>query len=683
MADQVQRRASIIAKHLLQVSPSSAENRTLDISCCVNYSPPESSEKNGFDVQKMREVMDGHDLEARDWAYRIMEESSLFWSPRGKTVDGRMFLIPDYNQPMEHQREITMQRILYLGSRGMFDGWLTSGREAEMKRFALLESAGIFDHSLTVKIGVHFFLWGLTVRFLGTEYHQEKWLKDSENFKVKGCFSMTELGHGSNVRGIETTATYDPRTGEFIINTPCESAQKYWIGGAAKHANHTVIFAQLRIEGKNQGVHVFVARIRDDDGNICPNVRIADCGHKIGLNGIDNGRIWFDNLRVPRENLLNALCNVSPEGKYTSIIEDPDQRFAALLAPLTFGRINIIVSAAYSAKVSLAIAIRYSLTRQAFSLEPGGPEVPLLDYPSHRRRLLPLLAKTCAVSCAANFMKTMYVERTPQMNKVIHVYSSAFKAICTWHNMRTLQECREACGGQGVKTENRVGVHKGEYDVQSTFEGDNNVLMQQVSKALLSEYIAAKRRQKPLKGLGLEHMNGSRPVIPENLTRNVVRNLQFQSDLLSLRERELLERFAKEVSDHQARGERREYAILLSYQVAEELGRAFSERALFQALLTAELAATDSTLKGVLELLRTMYALVVVDEDSSFLRYGMLSTGAAAAVRTEVAALCGELRPHALAIVSSFGIPPSLLCPLAFDWIEANSWSAAQSSPQV
>ena len=103
--------------------------------------------------------MDGHDLEARDWAYRIMEESSLFWSPRGKTVDGRIFLIPDYNQPMEHQREITMQRILYLGSRGMFDGWLTSGREAEMKRFALLESAGIFDHSLTVKIGVHFFLW--------------------------------------------------------------------------------------------------------------------------------------------------------------------------------------------------------------------------------------------------------------------------------------------------------------------------------------------------------------------------------------------------------------------------------------------------------------------------------------------------------------------------------------------
>jgi len=46
---------------------------------------------------------------------------------------------------------------------------------------------------------------------------------------------------------------------------------------------------------------------------------------------------------------------------------------------------------------------------------------------------------------------------------------------CMW-----LQECREACGGQGLKTENRIGHLKGEYDVQLTFEGDNNVLMQQV-----------------------------------------------------------------------------------------------------------------------------------------------------------------------------------------------------------
>lgn len=48
----------------------------------------------------------------------------------------------------------------------------------------------------------------------------------------------------------------------------------------------------------------------------------------------------------------------------------------------------------FSYQIGLAIAIRYSLSRRAFSITPNGPEVLLLDYPSHQRRLLPLLAKT-------------------------------------------------------------------------------------------------------------------------------------------------------------------------------------------------------------------------------------------------------------------------------------------------
>ncbi|CAA6661080.1 unnamed protein product [Spirodela intermedia] len=677
-ADRIRRRASVISRHLSRWVPPAA-TRTLNVSACVQYSPPESSEKLGFDVGEMRRVMDGHDVEARDWAYRIMEESPLFWSPR-RRPEGRVFMIPDYNQPMEHQREMTMRRIMYLKERGMYDGWLTGGRETEMRRFALLESAGLFDHSLSVKTGVHFFLWGLAIRYLGTKYHHDKWLKDSENLSVKGCFAMTELGHGSNVRGIETIATYDSSAGEFIINTPCESAQKYWIGGAACKPHYNLCSAAYT--RKNQGVHAFAARIRDDDGNVCPNIRIADCGHKIGLNGVDNGRIWFDNLRVPRQNLLNSVCDVLPDGQYVSVIEDPDQRFAAFLAPLTFGRTSIIASAVYSSKVALSIAIRYALTRRAFSIEPNGPEVPLLDYPTHQRRLLPLVAKTNFISffqvcyeLCGRLHKADVCGEDPEMNKAIHIYSSAFKASMTWHNMRTLQECREACGGQGLKTENRVGVHKGEFDVQSTFEGDNNILMQQVSKALLAEYITAQRRRKPFKGLGLEHMNDPSPVIPANLTSSVVRSIQFQTDMLRLRERDLLGRLAKEISDHQARGKER--SMLSScYQVSEELGRAFSDLAVLQTLVEAEMAATDGPVKEVLGLLRTTYALIIIEEDASFLRYGFLTPGGATVVRKEVGALCGELRPHALSIVTSFGIPPSLLSPLAFDWVEANSWPA-------
>ncbi|KAG6404904.1 hypothetical protein SASPL_132481 [Salvia splendens] len=667
-------RTQILTRHLQNHAAESSSGAAVSRAPCLSYAPPEASAS--FDVSSMRKLMDSHNLGERDWLFNLMVQSKLF---NPKLRGGKVFVAPDYNQSMEQQREMTMKRIQYLLDRGVFEGWMTGkGSEAEMRKLALLEVITIFDHSLAIKIGVHFFLWGGAIQFFGTKRHHDKWLRATETYLMKGCFAMTELGHGSNVRGIETITTYDPRTEEFIINTPCESAQKYWIGGAANHATHTVVFSQLNIEDKNEGVHAFITQIRDADGNICPNIRITDCGHKIGLNGVDNGRIWFDNVRIPRENILNSVADVSSDGKYLSAIKDADQRFGAFMAPLTSGRVTIAVSAVYMAKMSLAIAIRYSLTRRAFSITPNGAEVLLLDYPSHQRRLLPLLAKTYAMSFAGNYLKLLYVRRTPQLIKTLHVVSSGLKAALTWHNMRTLQECREACGGQGLKTENRIGQLKAEYDVQSTFEGDNNVLMQQVSKALLAEYIATKRKNKPFKELGLEHMNKPSPTIPSQLSSSTVHSSQFQNDIFCLRERDLLNRFAAEVSKYLAQGESKESAFNASYQLAEDLGRAFTDLAILQTFVEAENSVTDASLKNVLSLVRSMYVLVTLDEDPAFLRYGYLTTGNAAIVRKEVANLCSEIRPHALALVDSFGIPDAFLSPIAFDWVAANAWSASQ-----
>ncbi|KAI4319762.1 hypothetical protein MLD38_033324 [Melastoma candidum] len=674
--DSAARRARVLNNHL---APTPFPRSELLKNPCLSYEPPElslaGSGSDPFPVSDMRCLLDGHNVAERDWLFNLMIRSPLF-NPRD--LGGRVFVCPDYNQTMEQQREATMKRIEYLSEKGVFDGWLTGKTvEEEFRKFALLEVVTIFDHSLSIKLGVHFFLWGGAIKFFGTERHHVKWLKDTENYVVKGCFAMTELGHGSNVRGIETVTTYDSRTGEFIINTPCESAQKYWIGGAANHATHTVAFSQLIINGINQGVHAFIVQIRDADGNLCPNIRIADCGHKIGLNGVDNGRIWFDNVRIPRENLLNSVADVTPDGQYVSAIKDPDQRFAAFLAPLTSGRVNIAISAIYSAKIGLAIAIRYALARRAFSIAPNESEMLLLDYPSHQRRLLPLLAKTYAMTFTGIHLKEIYMNRTPESNKTIHILSSAFKATFTWHNMRTLQECREACGGQGLKTENRVGHLKGEFDVQSTFEGDNNVLMQQISKALFAEYLAARKR-KQFKGLGLEHMNESCPTIPSHLSSSVLRSSRFQVDTFRLRERDLLNRFAEEILRRQANGESKEYAFMSSYSLAEDLGRAFSERFILQKFLEVEETLPTGPMKGILSLVRTMYALVSVEEDAAFLRYGYLSTDNAASVRQEVSKLCSELRPHALVLVNSLGIPDAFLSPIAFDWVATNSWSLVQ-----
>ncbi|XWS39386.1 hypothetical protein CRYUN_Cryun18bG0049300 [Craigia yunnanensis] len=606
--DPAFQRTKILTNHLLQSSLSShARTPSLSSNACLNYSAPELSENYAFGIKEMRKLIDGHHVEERDWLFGLMRQSKVF---NPKVRGGRVFVSPDYNQSMEQQREMTLKRIEYLPERGVFKGWLTEkGEEVEWRKFACFEVLSIFDHSLATTLGVHFFLWGGAIQFFGTMHHHDKWLRDTENYSIKCCFAMTELGHGSNVHGVETVTTYDSNTGEFVINTPCESAQK------------------------------------------------------------------FDNVRVPKENLLNSVADVSPDGKYLSSIKDPDQRFAAFMAPLTVGRVNIAVSSVYQSKVGLAIAIRYALTRRAFSLKPNEPEVLLLDYPSHQRRLLPFLAKTYAMCFAANYLKMLYVKRTPQSNKTIHIVSSSFKATFTCNNMQILLECREACGGQGLKTENRVGHLKGENDVQSTFEGDNNILMQQVSKALLDEYVAAQKRNKGFMGLGLEHMNKPCPIIPPQLTSTTLRCSQFQMDALCLRERDLLNLFVADVSQCQAKGESKEHAFIMSYQLAEDLGRAFSDRAIFQTFVEAEATLAAGSLKDVLGMLRSLYALICL-EDVAFLRYGYLSVDNAATVRREIEKICSELRLHALALVSSFGIPDAFLSPIAFNWIDANSWSS-------
>ncbi|KAM0047985.1 putative acyl-CoA oxidase [Helianthus debilis subsp. tardiflorus] len=389
--DRVNFRAKVLTGHL-----KNHHNLAVDLlqaAQCVNYSPPELSEPpSAFNTKALRKLLDGESMDEIDYIFNLMIQSDLF-CPRER--GGKVFISPDFNKSMEHQREMTMKRINYLRKQGAFDGWLTrKGPDAERSGFTRGIIFGVYDHSLGIKLGVHFFLWGGAIQFMGTKRHQDKWLKPTEAYEIIGCFAMTELGHGSNVRGIETITRYDASTQEFIITTPCESAQKYWIGGAANHATHAVVFSQLKINGVNQGVHAFIAQIRDANGNIRPNVRIADCGHKIGLNGVDNGRIWFDNLRIPRENLLNSVADVSPDGQYWSAIKDPDQRFAAFLAPLLSGRVTIAAGSMNITKIGLAIAVRYSLSRRAFSIGPNEPEVLLLDYPSHQRRLLPLVAKT-------------------------------------------------------------------------------------------------------------------------------------------------------------------------------------------------------------------------------------------------------------------------------------------------
>lgn len=537
---------------------------------------------------------------------------------------------------------------------------------------AAFESLGLHDTSLAVKYGVQFGLFGGSVFQLGTERHHRKYLKDIGTAALPGCFAMSELGHGSNVRDVRTVARYDATTREFVVTTPDDSARKEWIGGAARHARMATVFAQLEVAGQGYGVHAILVPIRDAAGKPMPGVRIADCGEKEGLNGVDNGRLWFDAVRVPRENLLNRFGDVTEEGKYVSPIASPSRRFFTMLGTLVAGRVSVGAAAHSAAKAALAIAIRYGAQRRQFGPE-GAAEMPILDYRTHQLRLLPALATTYAVDAAVKFLIQRYVHRTED-DREVETLAAAVKSFSSWHTIEALQLARECCGGQGFLTVNRIPQLRSDLDVFATFEGDNTVLLQLVAKGLLTAYrhqFGELKFSGVLKFLGKGAVSALAtldPITPRLTDSKHLRDPEFHRAAFRYREDRLLASAARRLKRLMDQG-RDSYDALNEVQDhLVTLAVAHAERVALESFIEARKAAADPGVRTRLDRLCTLHAVSrLVRYEGWYLTAGYFEGSKAKALRVLQAALCAEVRPDAVALVDGFGIPDEVLAaPIAF-----------------
>uniref|UniRef100_A0A673NIK4 Acyl-coenzyme A oxidase n=1 Tax=Sinocyclocheilus rhinocerous TaxID=307959 RepID=A0A673NIK4_9TELE len=344
------------------------------------------------------------------------------------------------------------------------------------------------DMATGVKLGVMCGLYGGAVNNLGSPEQKMKWYLP---LQFTGMFAMTERGHGSNVRGIITEARYNQSTQEFIIHTPSEDAQKMYIGNAMK-GNYAAVFAQLIINGESQGPHCFIVPIRDQNGVMWPGVTTIDMKHKEGLHGVDNGILIFNNVRIPRENLLRKFGSVSADGLYSSPVLSKSSRFNAMLAALTPTRLGLTVHAMAAMKLGLVIAVRYSHSRRQFGPKDQD-EVKIIEHQTQYLRLMPHLAAALALifttRYAAGLMDDALCQgQDLQSNRALQALVAGLKAYSTWENVTCLQDCRECTGGMGFMMENRIPSLKCDSDVFVTFEGDNMVMLQVVVRELLTQY---------------------------------------------------------------------------------------------------------------------------------------------------------------------------------------------------
>ncbi|MEO7349541.1 MAG: acyl-CoA dehydrogenase family protein, partial [Terrimesophilobacter sp.] len=397
---------------------------------------------------------------------------------------------------LEQQRERVLTQLHLLVKHGSVHRAFplqVGGLEDNGGNITAFEELVTADPSLQIKGGVQWGLFGSAIVQLGTERHHHL-LPAVMDLTLPGAFAMTEIGHGSDVASIATTATYDEKTHEFVITTPFRAAWKEYLGNAGQHGKAATVFAQLITKGVNHGVHALYVPIRDDNGFL-PGVDGNDDGWKGGLNGIDNGTLAFDHVRVPRENLLNKYGDVAEDGTYSSPIDSPGRRFFTMLGTLVQGRVSLDGAATAASAVGLAIAIRYGNERRQFKAGGDGEQV-LLDYQRHQRRLITRLATTYAQTFAHDELLQKFDSvfsgkgDTDEDRQDLETLAAALKPLSTWHALDTLQEAREACGGAGFMAANRLVGLRADLDVYVTFEGDNNVLLQLVAKRLLTDYSA-------------------------------------------------------------------------------------------------------------------------------------------------------------------------------------------------
>jgi acyl-CoA oxidase len=551
----------------------------------------------------------------------------------------------------------------------------------------MIEMLAMSDLSLMVKAGVQWGLFGGAIENLGTERHHEAYVQRIINLDLLGCFAMTETGHGSDVQSIETTATYDRATDEFVIDSPTRTSRKDYIGGAAQTAKVAAVFAQLltEVDGKpvNHGVHCLFVPLRDDEGNDLPGVTTSDCQYKGGLPGVDNGRIMFDHVRVPRDNLLNKYGDVAEDGTYTSPIENPNRRFFTMLGTLIRGRVTVGGSAGATARVALDIATRYALQRRQFSAPGDGEEeVLIMDYLVHQRRLFPLIARSYALQFAQNELVAkcheLQTSESPDAEEQRELESRAagLKAANTWHASRAIQEAREACGGAGYLAENRLIALRADCDVFTTFEGDNHVLTQLVAKELLTAYADDIKGMSPVEWVRFAANFAGERVFKRTAAQTIMQtildtrqdneeegslfNRGTQVKMFEDREEYMLSAVARRLQ-----GKAKEMAPFDAFNAVQDhvlhTAQSHIDRIVLEAFVAGIDSCEDEEARKILDVVCDLYALSVIEEDKAwFIEHRFLSTERAKAVTRGINDRCRVLRPYAEMLVDGFGIPEQL-----------------------
>ncbi|CAO3696615.1 unnamed protein product [Umbelopsis ramanniana] len=567
----------------------------------------------------------------------------------------------------------------YQGRDQRFDGaMLNAKRFAELIREHKWNADEVLIADMMIdepnQFRLHCSMFMPTIANQGTEEQKDFFLRPAENYQIIGCYAQTELGHGSNVQGLETTATYDPSTQSFILHSPTLTAAKWWIGGLGKAGTHACVMARLITQGKDHGPHPFIVQIRSlEDHRPRNGVTVGDIGPKFGFNTVDNGFVLFDNYKIPHISMLAKYSQVvKATGEY---VKPPNAKLS--YGTMVFVRANIVMESRYVLARAATIAVRYAAIRSQF-VDAANPkklegttrvvETPVIDYNMVQYRLFPVIAQAYACFFTGKEMYRMYNENQDRMAQGdysfladLHATSSGLKSLTTTISLAAIEQCRRACGGHGYSMFSGFGNFYQDYLPKVTWEGDNYILTQQTARYLGKTFrsVAASKGDE-------QHNTFSARYIQDYLSNSNARcPAQSAEDFLNpeiilsayrYRVAQMIETFVRKTDQ-----ENRTFnsMLVLVYQISRAHCQLFIVSNFMAAVFPGPTQKELS--KEVLGVLRTMallYALYTMEEElADFLCSQYLSSEQATMIKEQVVRLLGKVRPDAVALVDAFGLP--------------------------
>jgi acyl-CoA oxidase len=633
-------------------------------------------EKATFDVERLTNLLDGgpertqrrRELEAvisRDPTGIFSNDSNAYLHRTDRHV----------RSLAKHVRMIELCRKLGIGEE--FGGEVLLSPD-----FYLLVSA-LGDDLPTV---LHWGMFVPNIVSLCDDEQKAEWLPLCRDWRMIGCYAQTELGHGSNVRALETTATFLPEAkggmkgGSFIINSPTLTSTKFWPGTLGRTANHAMVIARL-IDGKgiDLGVHNFLVPLRSmKDHTLLPGVKTGDVGPKIGYNVMDNGFASFDNVAIPRRNMAMRFASIDEQGNYSKkSVSEASQKITYITMMQV--RAYIVDEAGKALSAACTIVIRYSAVRRQGFGQDGKTELQVLDYKQQQHRLLPLLAASyCFFFTGKKVLKQIgELERRFLANEKvakaevtdIHASSSALKSFTTTVAADGMEDCRKACGGHGFLQSSGLPELITSYLQNPTVEGDNHMLPQQVVKVLL-KLVQAVQNEDDLsdyKGCDSSHIIPSlQSMLHSNKKRACkarcekdMMDLVALLDAFCIRAARLLVEVAGQLQTFIMGGMNAQEAWNQALVQMARVSRAYSQFLLLQNFVdgieeeerTMSIGKAES---NVLRDLARLFALYWMERElGDFMEDGYLSAQQAGWVRSCVLDLLDAIRPNAVSLVDA------------------------------